>query len=210
MSMESATQTTSPDLGRPSPVLSALSVKLPPFWTTNALAWFEQAEAQFVLCNIIHEETRYLYVISTLDAATAVRVSPLFPALTSQQNYPELKNLLIKIYGLSDDEWARIFWNICELGCCNFMALRSFILRFAFKHLLPAPVSHALSAFPYISLRQWAKEADQLMADHNDQRFTNVAAVRSTSPARPLPPLLLDLQPVVGATNTSSRSRDPY
>lgn len=83
----------------------------------------------------------------------------------------------------------------------------NFILHFAFKCLLPAPVRHALSTFPSISLNQWAKEDDRLMADHNDQRFTNVAAVRSLSPAHPLPPLLLDAQPIVTAANSSNSPR---
>lgn len=70
--MDSETQTTLSDpTGPTTPILSAVSVKLPPLWTSNAKAWFEQAEAQFVLRNIFLEETRYFHVISALDAATA-------------------------------------------------------------------------------------------------------------------------------------------
>lgn len=114
--MESATQTATPDLQAITPILSAVSLKLPPFWTNNAEAWFEQAKAQFVLHNIIHKEIRYFYAISALDAATAVRVSPLLPALPSHHNYTELKNLLIETYSLSNDKTARIFLNINDLG----------------------------------------------------------------------------------------------
>lgn len=78
----------------------------------NAEARFEQPEAQFVLRNIIHKETKYFYVISALDAATTVRVSSLPPALPSRHNCTELKILLIETYDLSDDEEARIFLNI--------------------------------------------------------------------------------------------------
>lgn len=81
--MVSVTQTATPDLSGQPPVLSTDSVKLPPFWTTNTEAWVEQAEAQFVLRNIIHKESRYFYVISALNAATAVRVLPLLSTLSS-------------------------------------------------------------------------------------------------------------------------------
>lgn len=113
-------------------------------------AWFEQAEAQFALRNIILEETRYFYVIGALG--TAVCLSLLLPVLPSCYNYTKLKNLQIQTYGLSDDEQACIFLNICELGdhcpsqvmdeilCLHSSEDPNFMLLFAFKQLLPAPV----------------------------------------------------------------------
>lgn len=81
----------------------------------------------------------------------------------------------------------------------------NFVLSFAFKHLLPAPVRYSLAAFPNIDLHQWAKEANHLMADHDDQRFSSVAAVCTLSLACPLPPLLPDSPPIVTATSSASR-----
>lgn len=57
----------------------------------------------------------------------------------------------------------------------------NFILRFAFKRLLPQPIRHALSAYPSIDLRAWAHEADRLMSDHDD-RTPSISVVTATSP----------------------------
>lgn len=170
--MESTTQTASmPTVA--APVLAAVAVKLTPFWTSNAEAWFQQAEAQFALSNVILEEMRYWHVISALNSTTAIRVSPLLPTLPSRYSYMELKNLLISTYGLSDDQCARQFLSMTELGdrqpselmdemlCLHGTEELNFTIRFPFKRVLPQPVRHTLSAFLSIDLRQWAHEADR-------------------------------------------------
>lgn len=94
-----------------------------------------------------------------------------------------------------------------EMLCLHTSEEPNIVLPFVFKRLLPAPVRHALSTFPSINLRQWAKEADHLMADHDDRHLSNVATVRSISPAHPLPPLLPDSPPMVAAASTNDRFR---
>lgn len=168
-------------------------MKLPAFWNANPVAWFAQAEAQFSLRNIHAEETRYWYVISALDSSTSIRVTPLLPTLPSRHSYTELKSLLLTTFGQSDDQRARLFLGIIEIGdrqpsevMDEMIRLHgpeepNFILRFAFKRLLPQPVRHALSAYPSIDLRAWAREAYRLMSDHDD-RALSIAAVSASPP----------------------------
>lgn len=57
----------------PAPALTAVTVKLPSFWTLNLEAWFQHPEAQCTLRSVTSSETRYFHVVSALDTPTAVR-----------------------------------------------------------------------------------------------------------------------------------------
>ena len=65
--------TTTPPAGPPPPV-TAVSVKLPEWWPESAALWFSQAEAQFALKGIVYQKTKFFYIISALDNATASRI----------------------------------------------------------------------------------------------------------------------------------------
>lgn len=51
-----------------------VSLKLPEFWKTQALAWFTQTEAQFALRDITADATKYYYVVLAHGSSTAARV----------------------------------------------------------------------------------------------------------------------------------------
>ena len=51
--------------------VSAVSVKLPPFWPDKAVLWFAQAEAQFLLRSITVDQTKFAHVMTMLDSKTA-------------------------------------------------------------------------------------------------------------------------------------------
>jgi hypothetical protein len=50
----------------PAAAVSAVSVKLPPFWVDNAEVWFLQAEAQFAIAGISSERTAFYHVLTAL------------------------------------------------------------------------------------------------------------------------------------------------
>lgn len=72
----------------------------------------------------------------------------------------------------------------------------NFLLRHAFKKLIPPAVRHALAAFPATNPCAWAREADRLMVNH-EERFLVAAAIRSPSPACSLPLTLIEASPVL-------------
>lgn len=49
------------------PEASAVSVKIPPFWTDKPEMWFFQVEAQFKIANITSEETKFNYLVAQLE-----------------------------------------------------------------------------------------------------------------------------------------------
>lgn len=98
------------------PALAAVTIKIPTFWTVNPEAWFQHAEAQFALRNVTSSEMRYFYVVSSLDAPTAIRVAPFLSNFCTPHDYMELKTLFLETFGLSDDERLCSFTSITELG----------------------------------------------------------------------------------------------
>lgn len=144
----------------PAPALAAVTVKLPSFWTINLEAWFQHAKAQVALWGVTSPETRCFHVVSALDAPTAVHMAPFLTTFRTPHDYNEHKMLLLETLGLSDDERARSFNAMTKLGDrCPLEVMDqlhllhgreepNFLLRQAFKRLLPPAVHYALAAFP--------------------------------------------------------------
>ena len=69
------------------PLLTAVSIKLPPFWTGGAEAWFNQAEGQFITKGITASITKYYYVIQAFSQEMSrqfydlLRTPPLAPLM---------------------------------------------------------------------------------------------------------------------------------
>ena len=60
------------DLGAPAQQgINAVSLKLPDFWTDKPEVWFARVEAQFGTKNINQDQTKFVYVVSSLDNTTA-------------------------------------------------------------------------------------------------------------------------------------------
>lgn len=80
--------------------VSNVTVKLPTFYTLDPLAWFQHVEAQFGLCGISVDETKFWHMLASLDADTSARASCVVTQATDGQGYATLKVFLIKCYSL--------------------------------------------------------------------------------------------------------------
>lgn len=93
-----------------------MTLKLPTFWTAQQEVCSFQAEAEFTLCNIIADQTKYTYVVASLDQSTATRILDFLrtPPLTNR--YDALKQRLSKTFTLSKRDRANALLNMPQLG----------------------------------------------------------------------------------------------
>ena len=70
--------------------VTAVSVKLPPFWPEKTRLWFAKAEAQFDVKGITVEKTKYSYVVSMLDEKTAEQAMDIIETPPAENPYTAL------------------------------------------------------------------------------------------------------------------------
>lgn len=102
-------------LNNPASNISAVSVKLPDFWSHMPDAWFRRIESQFSLRNITVEETRYHHLMSVVTEEMARKVMHVLdnPGNTP---YTTLKEALIKSYALNEEQKMKELLRDTELG----------------------------------------------------------------------------------------------
>jgi len=153
--------------------INAAAVKLPTFWSSNPRAWFVQAEAQFTLRQITADETKYAYIVASLDQQTATRCIAFLERAPSADKYKAFKKYLIETFELSEEERADQLLNLRHLGDRRPSELADvilqlngnqpmhFVLRRIFIRALPSTVRNAIATSPTEDLRDLAREADR-------------------------------------------------
>lgn len=93
-----------------------VGVRVPPFNPDDPTLWFAQIEGQFILSNIVRDETKYYYVLSHLETqySTAVRDVIVSPPETGK--YEKLKAELIKRLSASQERKTKQLLMHEELG----------------------------------------------------------------------------------------------
>ena len=86
--------------------INAVSLKLPPFWTSDPDLWFVQVESQFLTRTppINNDLTRFHYVVGALDSSTCKEVASIIRQPPQQDAYLTLKNALIDAFGASQHQ----------------------------------------------------------------------------------------------------------
>ena len=98
------------------PNISAVSLKLPEFWTTSPEVWFARVEAQFGTKNISTDQTKYDYIVSALDVKTAEEVQDVLVNPPDANKYSVLKRALLKAFGKSQAQRDNELLNLNGLG----------------------------------------------------------------------------------------------
>ena len=162
--------------------VSAVSVKLPPFWPDKAVLWFAQAEAQFLLRNITADKTKFAHVMTMLDSKTAEFAMDIIQAPPEDDAYGALKTRLTGAYAISDDEKAERLLDMNGIGdktpsqCLSGMLMLvpdgqepGFLFRKIFLRQLPVEIQTHLAqttktGTKAADLRELALEADKYFA----------------------------------------------
>ena len=82
--------------------VSAVTLKLLPFWPADPEIWFAQVEAQFACRRITSQRRRFDHVVSSLSPEFAVEVRDLILRPPSDDPYRALKEQLTKRTALSE------------------------------------------------------------------------------------------------------------
>ena len=86
--------------------VQAVSLKLPTFLATRPNVWFQHTEAQFVISGITKQTTRYFYLLTAPDPVVAERMARGVASAPEDNKYSYLKEKLMEVYGLTDDQKA--------------------------------------------------------------------------------------------------------
>ena len=174
--------------------VTAVSVKLPPFWPDKAVLWFAHAEAQFLLRNIMADKTKFAHILTMLDSKTAEHAMDIIEAPPNEDAYGTLKSRLTGAYAISDPKEAGRLLDMNGIGdktpsqCLSSMLMLApsgqdpgFLFRELLLRQLPSEVRVHLAQSTKTGtkaedLRGLASEADRYFASAG-ARISSVSEV---------------------------------
>lgn len=172
--------------------VSAVSLKLPGFWSAQPEVWFLQAEAQFAIRDITKDETKYYYVVAALDQVTASRLLAFLKAPPATDKYEKLKECLLGTYGKSKRERAAELLRMPGLGgrkpselLDEMRALmgsheKCFLFEQLFLDQLPAEIHMQLAEEDFSDLVALGQRADALWTARGQGAVNEVAPESDT------------------------------
>ena len=95
----------------PEDSISAVSIKLPEFWPEDPKMWFLRVEAQLRSRAVMHDQTKFDYVVAALDNVTAAEVKSVLVNPSA-----EGKQALMSAFGKTQAEKDAELLNISGLG----------------------------------------------------------------------------------------------
>lgn len=167
-----------PDEEPVSSTVSAVALKLPPFWPADPQLWFVQVESQFATRRITADMTKFHHVVSSLSPTIATEVRDLLLTPPAVDAYSTLKAQLIRRTSASEEKRLQQLLTAEELGDRTptqllrrmeqllgdkATTIDESLLRELFLQRLPSNVRMVLASAGDIGLAKIAELADKIM-----------------------------------------------
>lgn len=175
-------------------VVSAVNLKLPPFWPSDPEIWFRQVEAQFRTRGITTQKTKFDYIVSSLSPEFATEVRDLIIKPPADTPYDTIREQLIRrttaseqrklqqlfsTEQLGDQKPSQLLRRLQQLLGEHASTTDSTFLRELFLRRLPNNVQMILASTSNTSsLDELAELADKIM----DIAVPPVAGIQNSSP----------------------------
>ena len=155
--------------------VSAVSFKAPPFWQTNARAWFIRLEAAFATHTppITNDLTKFQHVVQLLDSNTSRRVQSILENPPGSNKFQSLKSALLTAFEPTQFQKDNELLNLNGLGDRTpselLQHMKSLnknpetLFKTLFLNQLPPDVRRILAQNPTEDLETLAKTADNIM-----------------------------------------------
>ncbi|XP_075533149.1 uncharacterized protein LOC142566176 [Dermacentor variabilis] len=158
--------------------VSAVSIRLPPYWDRNPAVWFLQAESQFILSGVRTEQRKYHLVVWALSPTAAEEVADLLSGPASATPYSDLKAALLErtttsqrarmqqllsAEDLGDRRPSHLLRRMRQLMSGNTTVNDDRLLRELFMQRLPVNVQMILATATLMDLNSLASLADKVI-----------------------------------------------
>lgn len=116
LAQDGATTGDGAPLRSPDTALTAIQLRLPPFWPKNPRVWITQIEAQFHLHRITSQLSRFYYVVASLPPAVADELDDILSRPPPDDAYDHLKGVLLERTTASERTRIQQLLTAQELG----------------------------------------------------------------------------------------------
>lgn len=200
--------------------ISAVNIKLPPFWPSDPEVWFAQVDAHFTTRRVTSQKARFDHVIASLSPEFATEVRDLILKPPAERPYDILREQLTKRTAASEQRKLQQLFTTEELGdrkptqllrrMQQLLGDRPGItdgafLRELFLQRLPSNVRMVLASTPDVSLEKVAELADKVM-EVATPSVSAVATNALTTEVEQLRTEVTRLQRLVASLSHRSRS----
>lgn len=100
----------------PPTTVTAVNIKIPPFWPADPEVWFAQVDAQFNTRSITSQKTKFDHIVSSLTPEIAMEVRDIILHPPERTPYDTLKDQLIARTTASEQRRLQQLFNTEELG----------------------------------------------------------------------------------------------